>query len=170
METQNGVIDLSDEKEVGLKRKTEMEGNDVKLKTFGAYARYLGLLVFFILSGVTNMNAFGLLGFGNTASWKEEVLLHDGSKIIVKRWQKHGGDHEIGQEPGIAEQSVTFTLPGTKKTIQWKDEYSPEVGGSNFILVALHCLNATPYVIAKPRLDRSYNKWGRPNPPYVIFS
>jgi len=118
-----------------LKRKTEIEGDDVKLKTVGAYARYLGLLVFFILSGVTSMNAFGLLGFGNTASWKEEVLLHDGSKIIVKRWQKHGGDHEIGQEPGISEQSVTFTLPGTKETIQWKDEYSPEVGGCNFILL-----------------------------------
>jgi len=123
----------------------------------------------FVLAGLTNTSAFGFLGFGSTASWKEEVLLHDGSKIIVKRWQKHGGDHEIGQEPGIAEQSITFALPGTKKTIQWKDEYSPEVGGCNFILIALHILNTTPYLITNPRLDRSYNKWGRPNPPYVIF-
>jgi len=127
------------------------------------------IILVFVFIGVTSMNACGFLGFGKTASWKEEVLLHDGSKIIVERWQKRGGDHEIGQEPGIAEQSVTFTLPGTKKTIQWKDEYSPEVGGCNFIVVALHILNDTPYLIAKPRLDRSYNKWGRPNPPYVIF-
>jgi len=48
-------------------------------------------------------------------------------------------------------------------------EYSPELGRCNFIVVALHILNDTPYLIAKPRLDRSYNKWGRPNPPYVIF-
>ena len=25
--------------------------------------------------------------------WKEEVLLHDGGKIIVKRWQRLGGSY-----------------------------------------------------------------------------
>ena len=40
----------------------------------------------------TSMNAnAGFLGFGGT-SWKEEVLLHDGSKIIVNR---HGVAKEI---------------------------------------------------------------------------
>lgn len=115
------------------------------------------------------MSAAGILGSGNTASWKEEVLLHDGSKIIVERWQKHGGRHEPGQRPGIAEQTITFTIPVAKKVIKWKDDYSEDIGHSNFELVALHIFNNVPYIITKPDLSLSYNKWGRPNPPYIIF-
>ena len=33
----------------------------------------------------------------------------------------------------------------------------------------MHVLNGTPYVVASPNLCLSYNKWGRPNPPYVFF-
>jgi hypothetical protein len=33
----------------------------------------------------------------------------------------------------------------------------------------VHVLNGTPYVVASPNLCLSYNKWGRPNPPYVFF-
>lgn len=126
------------------------------------------VLFIFILTCFSGY-AFGFLGISDTASWKEEVLLHDGSKIVVERWQKHGGRHELGQEPGIKEQSITFTMPGTKKIIKWKDEYSEELGNSNFELFALHILNATPYIITSPSLCLAYNKWGRPNPPYVIF-
>lgn len=126
-------------------------------------------ILIFIFIGVTNMNAAGLLGVGDTASWKEEVLLHDGSKIIAERWQKHGGGSEPGQKPDISDQSITFTMPGTKKVIKWEDEYSKEIDRANFILLALHIFNDTPYIITTPRLCLSYNKWGRPNPPYVIF-
>ncbi len=119
--------------------------------------------------GGTSVNAFAFPGFGKTAKWKEEVLLHDGSKIVVERWQKHGGRHEIGQEPGVSDQSISFTIPRTKKIVTWKDNYSEEIGRSNFIAVALHILNSTPYIITTPRLCLSYNKWGRPNPPYVIL-
>jgi len=56
----------------------------------------LGVLISILVLGVS-MNAFGFLGFGNSASWKEEVLLHDGSKIIVERSLSYGGRHEIGQ-------------------------------------------------------------------------
>lgn len=31
------------------------------------------------------------------ASWKEEVLLHDGKALVVERTQTYGGRHEIGQ-------------------------------------------------------------------------
>lgn len=128
------------------------------------------LIIVFVFTVVSNISASGFLGIGDTASWKEEVLLHDGNRIIVERWQKHGGGSEPGQKPGISDQSITFTLPGTNKTIKWKDEASVELGGrSNFYLVALHIMNTTPYIITSPRLCLSYNKWGRPNPPYVIF-
>jgi len=141
----------------------------MKLKTFGSYTRYIGLLVFFILSVVTMANAFGFLGFGNTTSWKEEVLLHDGSKIIVKRWLKHGGWIEPGQGPGIKEEFFSFRMPGTRQKITWKDEYREELRGSNFILFALDIINSTPYIVASPAGCLAYNWWGRPNPPYVFF-
>jgi hypothetical protein len=128
--------------------------------------RMLLLLILILVLGVTNMTACGFL---DSASWKEEVLLHDGSKIIVERWQKHGGRHEPGQEPGIKEHTITFTLSGTKKVITWKDDYSKEIGHSNFDLAAMHILNGIPYLITTADGCLAYNKWGRPNPPYVIF-
>lgn len=128
----------------------------------------LSLLVGLMLAMGGSMSAeAGLFGFGGD-SWKEEVLLHDGSKIIVKRSQKHGGRGEIGQSP-IKEHDITFTLPGSSKIITWKDEHSEDVGHSNFDLLALHVLNGTPYVVASPYGSLAYNKWGRPNPPYVFF-
>lgn len=102
------------------------------------------------------------------ATWKEEVLLHDGSKLIATRSQSRGGRGEIGQSP-IKEQSITFTLPGSNKSITWKDEYSEDVGHSNFDLLALHVLNGTPYITTTAYGCLSYNKWGRPNPPYIFF-
>lgn len=103
------------------------------------------------------------------ASWKEEVLLHDGQKLIVERSQTYGGRHEIGQKPPVKEQKLTFTLPGTNRSITWKSEYSEDVGRANLNLLALHVLNGTPYIVAEPNLCLAYNKWGRPNPPYVFL-
>jgi hypothetical protein len=111
-----------------------------------------------------SMSAYGMDQF----SWKEEVLLHDGSKIVVTRSQSHGGRGETGQSP-IKEHSITFTLPGSNKSITWKDEYSDDVGHSNFDLLALHILNDTPYIVAFPYGSIAYKKWGSPNPPYVFF-
>lgn len=114
-----------------------------------------------------NANA-GLFGFGDP-SWKEEVLLHDGSKMVVERSQSYGGRHEIGQSPPIKEQTIAFTVPNTSTTIEFKSEYGEDIGRANFELLALHILNGTPYIVTAPNLCLSYNKWGRPNPPYVFF-
>lgn len=102
-------------------------------------------------------------------SWKEEVLLHDGSRIIVERSQSYGGRHEIGQPSPIKEHAISFKLPGASRTITWRSEYSEDIGRTNFNLLAVHVLNGTPYIVTKPNLCLSYNKWGRPNPPYVFF-
>jgi len=118
--------------------------------------------------GVSMSACAGLSGLDGD-SWKEEVLLHDGQKIIVTRSQSYGGRHEIGQSPPIKEHTITFTLPNTNKPIAWTSEYSEDVGRTNFNLLAVHVLNGTPYVVASPNLCLSYNKWGRPNPPYVFF-
>jgi len=118
--------------------------------------------------GISTSVCASFLGFGGD-SWKEEVLLHDGSKIIVERSQSYGGNHEIGQTPPIKEQEITFTVPSTGKTLTFKSEFSEDIGRANFDLLALDILNGTPYIIASPNLCLSYNKWGRPNPPYVIY-
>jgi len=131
--------------------------------------RMIALFILILNLGVTTVTACGFMGFSDTAKWKEEVLLHDGRKIVVERWQKHGGRHEPGQQPGIKDHSITFTIPATKQTITWKDEYSKEIGHSNFDLVAMHVSDRIPYLITTADGCLAYNKWGRPNPPYVIF-
>jgi hypothetical protein len=60
-------------------------------------------------------------------------------------------------------------LSDSKNTITWTSEYGEDVGRTNFNLLALHILNGIPYLVVEPNLCLSYNKWGRPNPPYVIF-
>ena len=52
------------------------------------------------------------LPFGGD-SWQEEVLLHDGRKLLITRSQTYGGRHEIGQPSPIKEHTITFTLPGS---------------------------------------------------------
>ena len=126
------------------------------------------------LKRVTRLGLFILVGVGmsacsDTVSWKEEVLLHDGSKIIVTRTQSYGGQHEVVQSAPISEHTITFTLPSSNKSLSFKSEYSEDVGRANFNLLALHVLNGTPYIVAEPNLCLAYNKWGRPNPPYVLF-
>jgi hypothetical protein len=40
---------------------------------------------------------------------------------------------------------------------------------ANFLLLALDVVDNVPYIVADPMGCQSYNKWGRPNPPYVVF-
>lgn len=106
---------------------------------------------------------------GDKMSWKEEVLLHDGTKLVVERSQTYGGRHEIGQPPPVKEHTISFRLPNSGKAISWVSEYGEEFGRTTFKLLALHVLHGTPYIAASPSSCLSYNKWGRPNPPYVFF-
>lgn len=116
-----------------------------------------------------------ILGGGMSAcaiggtSWKEEVLLHDGTKIIVERSVERGGRHELGQRPPIKEQSLTFTLPGKNGSVTWEDNFTQDVGGANFLPMQLEIRKDTAYLVTYPMGCLSYNKWGRPNPPYVVF-
>lgn len=100
------------------------------------------------LGASMNANA-GLFGFGGT-SWQEEVLLHDGSKIIVKRTVDRGGRHEIGQEPPIKEQSLSFKLPGTNENVVWEDKFTEDVGGANFLPKLLDIHNGAVFLVAHP--------------------
>ena len=104
-----------------------------------------------------------------STSWQEEVLLHDGSKVIAKRTVSRGGRHEIGQMSPIKEQSLSFALPSSNKHITWEDPFSGDIGSASFLPMLLDISKGIPYIVASPMGCLAYNKWGRPNPPYVIF-
>lgn len=116
---------------------------------------------------VTNANA-GLFGLGGT-NWKEEILLHDGQKIIVERTLERGGRHEIGQRPSYTKQTLVFTHPTTGEQVTWEDNTSSDLGNSSFLPMTLDIYQSTIYLVANPMGCLAYNKWGRPNPPYVVF-
>ena len=102
-------------------------------------------------------------------SWKEEVLLHDGARIVVERSVVRKGRHEPFQRPTIGEQTLSFVLPTTHQRVRWKDEYSEDLGSANFLPMMLETDRDTAYLVVSPMGCLSYNKWGRPNPPYVVF-
>lgn len=127
----------------------------------------VGLLVVIVILGA-DMNAFGFLGFGGT-NWQEEVLLHDGRKIVVERSVNRGGRHEVGQKPPFKEQSLVFSMPGTNQQVRWEDKFSEDLGSANFLPMLLDVDKDVAYLVAYPMGCLSFNKWGRPNPPYVVF-
>lgn len=102
-------------------------------------------------------------------SWKEEVLLHDGGKVIVTRSVERGGRHEIGQELPIKEQSLSFSFPETNEMVFWEDKFTEDIGGANFLPMQLEISQGSAYLVAHPMGGVSYKKWGSPNPPYVVF-
>jgi hypothetical protein len=125
----------------------------------------LGLL---LMMGMSMSAEAGLLGFGGT-SWKEEVLLHDGQKLIVERSQTRGGNHEIGQEVPINSHKISFTLPRTHEVITWKTTIGLDDSDTSLKPLALDVVKGVPYMVTITLGCHTYNKWGRPNPPYVFF-
>jgi hypothetical protein len=109
------------------------------------------------------------VGRAGADTWKEEVQLHDGQKVVVERSQNYGGRHEVGQSSPVKEHTISLALPNVSRSISWTSEYAEDAGVTNFNLLALHLKDGVPYLVASPNLCISYNKWGRPNPPYISF-
>jgi len=128
-------------------------------------------LFIFIFIGVTNMNASGFLGIGDSMNWKEEVLLHDGSKIVVERFYHLGGKPTFeSTERRALDETISFILPGSNKKITWKTDFRDIVPEPNSLnLLVLDIVNGTPYIATYPAGCIAYNKWKRPNPPYIFF-
>lgn len=118
----------------------------------------------FILGG--SMSACGVAD----DHWKEEVLLHDGTKIIVTRWQSYGGGHEIGVAPPINKVLINFTLQGTNQVISWKETLNDDPESENLILLGIDIVNGIPYLVTWPVGQFINNKWGcRVESRYVIL-
>jgi hypothetical protein len=60
------------------------------------------LLAVGLIVGLTACAGGGALGLGGD-TWQEEVLLHDGRKMVVERSQTYGGRREIGQDLPVKE-------------------------------------------------------------------
>ena len=109
------------------------------------------------------------LGACSSDSWKEEALQPDGSVVVVTRTTERGGRAEIGQQGSFIHQTLSFKMPGTGQTVEWVDALSPDLGNSSFLPMLLGVSRGAAYLLASPMGCLSYNKWGRPNPPYVVF-
>ncbi|MDO8742743.1 MAG: hypothetical protein Q7J45_04435 [bacterium] len=128
----------------------------------------LRIAISILTLGVSMVADAGLFGIGG-ASWKEEVQLHDGTKVVVNRTQTRGGRHEIGQETPIDRHTIIFNLPRTDQAVIWETESGSEPEKSSLILLALDVVGGVSYVVTTPAGCVAYNKWQRPNPPYVVF-
>lgn len=129
------------------------------------------IIIVFIFIGVTNMSEAGFLGFGNSIKWQEEVLLHDGTKIVVERFFNLGVKPTLeSHERSALDETVSFVLPGSNKKVTWKTDFrdsEPEPNSLN--LLVLDIVKGTPYIATYPAGCIAYNKWKRPNPPYIFF-
>lgn len=134
----------------------------------GMTRRFAQFAVLLMVGVSMDANA-GLFGFGGM-SWKEEVLLHDGKTLLVERWEiaDPSGRRELGQMPPLAEVGTRFVIPGTDQAVIWKSDFGRDQQ-DNLDLLMLNFIGNTPYVVTKPARCHAYNKWGRPNPPYVFF-
>lgn len=107
---------------------------------------------------------------GGKMNWKEEVLLHDGSKIIADRHYNLGGYPGLESHNRIAlDETVIFNLPN-RKAITWKTDFRNSVPEPNSLNhFRFDIVNGVPYLATYPADCIAYNKWGRPNPPQILF-
>jgi hypothetical protein len=98
------------------------------------------------------------------------VLLHDGQVIVVERTQTvdKGGNREIGQGAQQSEEALAFEMPNSGRTIRWRSDFGSGYE-DNLAPLVLDVVEGAPYLVAYPTRCHAYNKWGRPNPPYVFF-
>ncbi len=67
----------------------------------------------------------------NTFEWKEEILLHDGRRIIAERKDVAGGWTEPGQSGSTQKRTITFPDPDDPKK-----KYTHQItGSSNYMLL-----------------------------------
>lgn len=120
-----------------------------------------------ILAFGTSMDADA---FGDKASWREEVLQHDGNRLTVDRSQIYGSYPRIdSRERAVIEETWQFKVPGSGREVTWKNEFGLAPDKSGLDLLILGFVDSVPYIVAAPADCISYNKWQRPNPPYVVL-
>jgi len=126
------------------------------------------------LKQIAKLGLLMMMGVSMSAcskSWKEEVRLHDGSKIIVERIQNLGSMPTLeSHERAILDETISFVLPRTKEKIIWTMSFRDDNAEQNGVNVfALDIVSNTPYIAGYPAGCIAYNKWNRPNPPQILY-
>jgi len=119
--------------------------------------------------GVSMLASAGL--FGNSKGWKEEVQLHDGRVLVIERHFNLGGFPTLdAREHRLLDETITFTLPESKQKVVWKTEFDDRVAEPNSVgPLLLDIVDGVPYLATSPAGCIAFNKWKRPNPPYILF-
>lgn len=121
-------------------------------------------------SALLLMLAASMSACSSTMKWKEEVRLHDGQVIVAERFYNLGGYAYLdsSERTPLAE-TVTFNLPN-RKSIVWKNDFRDAVPEPNSLNhFRFDIVNGVPYLATYPAGCIAYNKWGRPNPPQILF-
>jgi hypothetical protein len=128
----------------------------------------LGLL---LMLGVSMSMSAGAGWLGHSTGWKEEVQLHDGRVLLVERSYNLGGYPTLdARERTMLDETITFTVPESNKKISWKTEFRQDTPEPNSLgALLLDIVGGVPYLATGPAGCIAYNKWGRPNPPYILF-
>lgn len=127
-----------------------------------------------ILQHLTKLGLLLVMGTSLSAcskGWKEEVQLHDGRILLIEKSFNLGGYPTLdARERTLLDETITFTLPESSKKIVWKTDFdnaAPEPNSLGPLL--LDVVGGVPYLATSPAGCIAYNKWGRPNPPYILF-
>lgn len=128
------------------------------------------------LKKIAKLGLFLLLGSAisacsSTMRWTEEVKLHDGQVIDEKRYVNLGGYLYLDSRERVSiDETATFTLPGSNKIITWKIDFRDSQSEPNSLnMIRFDVVHGIPYLATYPAGCIAYNKWGRPNPPQILF-
>ncbi len=128
-----------------------------------------------LLKRITTLGLLLMMGVSMSAcsatmSWKEEVKLHDGQIILSERFYNLGGYPGYDAHERVPlDEIVTFNLLNGKSII-WKNDFRDSVPEPNSLNhFRFDIVGGVPYLATYPAGCIAYNKWGRPNPPQILF-
>jgi hypothetical protein len=131
--------------------------------------RSFSTIILILTLGVTMSADAGL--FDRSKGWKEEVVLHDGRVLVIERHFNLGGyPTPDAHERALLDETISFSLSGSNKKISWKTNFKNDASEPNSLsALLLDVVEGVPYLATSPAGCIAYNKWGRPNPPYILF-
>jgi len=109
--------------------------------------------------------ALSLSGCGRddrALKWTEEVLLPDGRKVVLTRYQEFKGAHELGDTPTESDYWLEFEHPETGEIVRWESD-------RDLNTLVLMIDRSTPLLLVKPWFGSSMWRLKCPNPPYLLF-
>lgn len=139
------------------------------MRTHHGMLKQITKLGFLLMMGVSMNAGAGL--FGHSKGWKEEVQLHDGRVLLIERSYNLGGYPTLdARERRLLDETITFTVPESNQKVVWKTDFDNAVPEPNSLgSLLLDIVGGVPYLATSPAGCIAYNKWGRPNPPYILF-